>query len=289
MTSEKLIGLDILTEIVETAIFSAHLTDTIPISLILIGQSGSGKSKLIIAYNSTIGCHLTNDVTSMGLSDLMSADIAGKIRFLIVPDFNLVLSHRSSTTTLTVANLLSLLSEGTVRVDDGRIKKEVQHIPVGILTAMTRDLYSLYARKWAILGLNRRFIPIYYEYSLETRMKIQDSIAAGKTTLLQLNGKKLALPSAPTDVDLAEYVSQLKAASDELATNIGWIPAYHRIKPKNSAAFSGKALEFSPHLALRSMARAHALREKRKEVTPTDVAFIMKLLQFTRYDRPGVL
>src|SRR5216684_1802124 len=115
--NEQLIGLDPLLEIVETAIYSAHLADTIPISAILIGPSGAGKSKAIIQYKGTNGCHLTNDVTSMGLQDILGADHENKVRFLVVPDFNVVLSHRASTLQLTVANLLSVLSEGTMRID----------------------------------------------------------------------------------------------------------------------------------------------------------------------------
>lgn len=286
---EELIGIEKLSEIVETALYTAHITNSIPTSLIFIGPSGAGKSKLIMQYRSVNGSHLTSDVTSMGLQELLGQDYEGKINFLIIPDFNLVLSHRSSTLQLTIANLLSVTSEGTVRIDDGRVKKEVKHRPVGILTAMTRDLYAYVARKWAILGFNRRFLPIYYDYSLETRQKIQHSIQIGTTTLLQLCERNIKTPKHPHPVEISEEIAnKIQIVSAELAENIGWIP--HRSKSgKLQARHIGKQLEFSPHLALRSMARAHALRAGREEVTSKDLDFLMKLLEFTRYDQPGKL
>lgn len=287
---EQLIGLNPLLEIVETAIFSSHLAGTIPISVILIGPSGAGKSKAIMQYRGTNGCHLTNDITSMGLQELLAPDHENKIRFIVVPDFNVVLSHRASTLQLTVANLLSVTSEGTIRVDDGRNKKEVKHAPIGIVTAMTRDLYARVAARWAMLGFSRRFLPVYYEYTLETRHKIQESIASGETTLLQLLPNDVKIPSIKGEVSIGTYSAKIQSISDELATNIGYIPKRgHAGKAKAAADNIGKQLEFTPHLALRSMARAHALRDGRKIVNDADIKFLMNLIQYTRYDRPGQL
>jgi len=289
---EKLVGLDPLLEIVETAIYSSYLADTIPISVILIGPSGAGKSKAIMQYKGTNGCHLTNDVTSMGLQDILGSDKENKIRFLVVPDFNVVLSHRASTLQLTVANLLSVTSEGTVRIDDGREKKELKHAPIGILTAMTRDLYARIANKWAILGFSRRFMPIYYEYTLETRQLIQESIVNGGTTLLQLVPRIMNTPRAIiSNTLIGEYGDRIRLISDELATNIGYVPSYSKrnVASTGKSAFIGKQLEFTPHLALRTMARAHALRAERKDVNDADIKFLMDMISFTRFDRPGML
>ncbi len=155
---------------------------------------------------------------------------------------------------------------------------------------MTRDLYSRVAAKWAVLGFSRRFIPIYYEYTLETRQKIQKSISNGHTTLLQLMPLDLKVPDRPVDTSIGKFAMQIQGISDELATNIGYIPKYSK---KNAvgknAAFIGKQLEFTPHLSLRSLARAHALRAGRKSVDESDMKFLMDLIMYTRYDRPGTL
>lgn len=294
-STEAMIGFEPLIEIIETTLYSAYLCNTIPQSSILIGPSGGGKSKGIIQYKDTNGCHLTSDVTSSGLLELLANDHEGKINFLVVPDFNVVLSHKASTLQLTIANLLSATSEGTVRYDDGRQKKEAKHRPVGIITAMTRELYEQVAKKWSVLGFQRRFLPLYFEYGLETRLKIQSSIAHGTTTFLQLAPKNINPPGKEKPVNANGVANDIQLLSDELATNMGWIPIRSATtskrggKYKPRSFFTGKQLEFSPHLTLRTLARSHALRRGSDEVGKDDIDFLLRVLRFTRYDRPGVL
>lgn len=286
--SETLIGTDQLEEILETAIFSAYLVNAIPMSIMLIGPSGVAKSKAIMQYKSGLGCHLTTDVTSSGMQDLLAKDSKEEIRFIIIPDFNIVLSHRHATLQLTIANLLSMTSEGSIRIDDGRAVKEVKHSPVGILSAMTPPMYSAIGKKWVALGFSRRFLPVNYDYSLATKEKIQNSIAAGLTTMLQLAEKRLTMPATFANVAIDDNQSnRLMNFSHDLATNIGWtaVPNRKNInQPK--AVNTGKQIEFSPHIILRTMARAHALRDKRPEVLDADIEFCMKLIGFTRFDQP---
>jgi hypothetical protein len=285
---ETLIGMDGIQEIIEAALYSVYLINAVPISLILIGPSGAGKSKVILQYQSSTGCHITTDVTSSGLQDILAKDIAGKIRYIIIPDFNLVLSHRHSTLQLTIANLLSMTSEGTIRIDDGRQNKETKHSPVGIISAVTRDIYATVGRKWVALGFARRFIPINYDYSLATRDKIQKSIAAGLTTMLQLAERKIHRPPEACNVEISEAYSQdLATYSHELANNIGWVAVPNKREPSKPKAWhTGKQMEFSPHVILRTVARAHALKSGRMIVGEEDINFTLKLISFTRFDRP---
>lgn len=309
---ETMIGTEPLCEILETVLFSAHLTNAIPVSIMLIGPSGAGKSKLVMQYQHSAGCHVTTDVTSMGLQELLAKDTAGDIRFIIIPDFNLVLSHRHSTLQLTIGNLLSMTSEGTIRIDDGRANKETKHAPIGIVSAMTRDMYAGIGRKWTALGFNRRFLPINYDYGIRTRELVQMSIANGVTTMLQLIEKKMIIPLHRTDIHIPDNLaSRISRYSDDLANNIGWVATRsgrsrsHMSKPqqerveanrqtrqthddefKPKAIFTGKQMEFSPHIVLRTLARAHALRIGRHDVTEDDLEFLMKVIAFTRFDQP---
>jgi hypothetical protein len=310
--SEAMIGTGPLVEILETVLHSSHITHSIPLSVMLIGPSGAGKSKLVMQYQHSAGCHLTSDITSMGLQEILAKDIDGKIHFIILPDFNLVLSHRQSTLQLTIGNLLSMTSEGTIRIDDGRAVKETKHSPIGIISAMTREMYATIGKKWLALGFNRRFIPINYDYSLKTREKVQLSIANGLTTMLHLAEKKISIPKQKINVQINEECSaRIRGYSGELATNIGWIPSrgrqrgrpapkkdeparvvehsskHEEFKPK--AIFTGKQIEFSPHIVLRTIARSHALREGRDLVNESDLEFVMQMIEFTRYDKPVML
>jgi len=224
----------------------------------------------------------------MGLQQLLVADKERKMRFIIIPDFNIVLSHRQSTLHLTIGNLLSAMSEGTIRIDDGRQIKETPHDPIAIISAMTREIYSGFGKKWAALGFSRRFLPINYDYSLMTRLKIQKAIAEGKIGGMPLQPKKINAPP-DSEVNISqEQADILMVFSNELAVNIGWVPLrgkYQNNEYKPRALFTGKQMEFSPHVILRTLARAHALRDGRTTVDDGDMNFVTRLIQFTRYDQ----
>lgn len=291
---ETMIGTEPLCEIIETAIFTGYVKGSIPVSGMLIGPSGAGKSKVLMQYQNSIGCHVTTDVTSMGLQELMAGDPQEKIRFIVIPDFNIVLSHRTSTLQLTIGNLLSMTSEGTIRIDDGRDIKEAKHGPVGILSAMTREIYAGMGKKWAAMGFSRRFLPINYDYGLRTRELVQRSIASGHITMLHLTPRLVSAPSRDMGISISkENSDRIMNYSHDLAENIGFIPVRGgrdkagQFKPK--AINNGKQIEFSPHMVLRTLAKAHALRDERSEVEDADMEFLMKLISYTRYDQPVML
>lgn len=287
---EILIGVEQLVEIIETGIFTAYLPDCIPISLMLIGPSGAGKSKMVMQFQQSIGCHVTTDITSMGLQELLARDQKGELKFIMIPDFNIVLSHKPSTLQLTIGNLLSVTSEGSIRIDDGRAVKETKHSPIGIISAMTREMYGSIGRKWTALGFSRRFIPINYDYSLATREIIQKNISLGAITAMQLVEKKIKKPTVLNSTISEEDSNRIMGFSMELAHNLGWIATRSKIgrfEPK--AVFAAKHLEFSPHITLRSLARANAIKHGRTVVSEEDIIFCMKVIGFTRFDRPVML
>lgn len=295
-----LIGMEPLQEILETSFFTSALTESVPLSIMLIGPPGTGKSKVILQYYAE-SLHTTNDLTSQGLAELLEDDKENKLCHIIIPDFNIVVSHKSATSNLTVASLLTVMSEGSVRIDDGRRKKEVLHRPLGIVTGMTREMYEENAQRFRKLGIGRRFIPIHFSYGPGTRMKVQDSIKNGATTLAQLQKKKIILPPTknwPINIEVPQIISDRlsilsRDMADALAVQPGWEKSYNgsgsneiwKIVPVRGAP----PIEFTPHMILRSMARAHALRAGRKVVKDTDLEFLIKFVPFINYGIPVML
>lgn len=290
-----MIGMEPLQEIVESAFFTAALDKTVPISLTLIGPPGSGKSKAILPFNGP-NVHKTNDVTSIGLSEIIEDDKLGTLRHIIIPDFNIVVSHKASTSNLTVASLLSLMSEGTIRVDDGRRKKELHHAPIGIITAMTREIYEEHATRFRKLGISRRIIPLFFNYSFPTRLKIQEEIKRDRVTLQQLTHKNIELPKQakwPISVVVNQKESSaIELLSMEMVKNLSFQPAWVR-QPDQSLIVRPKQgdppLEFTPHMVLRSMACGHALRAGRRTLTKSDIDFVTHFVGFTNYATPVLL
>src|SRR6266404_4853411 len=141
MKSNGLYHMEPLEEIIDTILFTSCIQGENPVSIIIVGPSGIGKSAAIVRYESK-ALLKTDSISSKGLYDIANQDKEKLLRFLMIPDMNPTLSRRSSTVQSVLANLLSFTSDGTIRVDDGRETKECKHDPVGIVTAATDDIYG---------------------------------------------------------------------------------------------------------------------------------------------------
>lgn len=295
-----MIGVGPLDEIVETTLYTACLKDSVPISLILVGPPGSGKSKLILQYSAST-LHKTNDITSQGLADIVGGDPQGLVRHIIIPDFNIVVSHKPTTSNLTVASLLTLMSEGVLRLNDGRRNKEMEHPPVGILTAMTRDIYEENAGRFRKLGISRRFVPVFFNYGIRTRELVQDSIRDGETTLCQLQARDIELPDRtewPFDITTENgQAERLRILSRDMAECLSYYPQYEKVLDRKNNTLSWQIvpykgatpIEFTPHMVLRCMAQAHALRAGRRQIEKADVDFCINFVMFMNYSQPVLL
>ena len=291
-TVESLIGLDRLTNLLEVVIHTGALRNSVPISVLMVARPGAAKSKQLLAFDST-SIHLTNDMTTAGLFDCMSRDRDNKIRHIVLPDMNAVLSHKGTTSELFFGNLLALMSEGITRIDDGRYQKEIPHLPVGMITAATPGMYESNIKKWEKTGLKRRFLPLFYDYTSATRMKINEGIRNGSVTLHQVIRKKIVLPKVPALVNIGDAEGlRLESMAQMLAGHLSWFPARERDTNKKimcKPSPGEMALEFTPHLILRSLCCAHALRARRGKVNNDDLNFVMGVIDFCRYGSPVLL
>lgn len=296
----ELIGLQPIMEICITTILTGQLSDGIPLSILLVGPSGAGKSKTVLRLEGEM-IHRADDLTAQGLWAILSADRESKITHIVLGDFNLPLSHKTAVSGLTVASMLTIMSDGTMRLDDGRTEKVLQHAPVGFISGVTDDMYLDSHNKWRKLGILRRLLGIHYSYSTSTKEAAQAAIASGKITLQQPPAVKiLKLPRRVHISILTEQAAIISALSLRLSTNLGQRVTWTRRSPAELAANPktgvGKRLvqdkpllEFSPHLFLRAMAQAHALYRKQAKVTNEDVEFLKQLIDFTNPGQPKLL
>lgn len=293
MKKYNLIGTQALQEIIETAIWTGHLAHTVPISLMLVGPSGAGKSKLLLQYEGEM-LHRSDDITSIGLQDIVKSDEKEQsVTHIVLPDFNAPLSHKASTSTLLVANLLTMMSDGTARIDDGRETKVLTHNPIGILTGVTPEMYAKNEFKWKILGFQRRFLPLFYTYSQGTVGRVQNEIAKGNVTSLPLSKKLIVFKGEKRNIYLNSKESKdIKELSLILASNLalhGILTKDENQKVKFKITPGRPLLPYSPHLLLQSLARANALKRGSRRVIKKDVDFCGELLDFCVYGEPKKL
>lgn len=284
-----LVGMEPILEILETAICSAFVHESIPVSVIVIGPSGAGKSQALLMYDSAKipSIHRSDDLTSAGIFDICIGDKDNKISHILCPDFNVPLSHKDNVVTAMSAKMMGLMSDGIVRIDDARSNKEVAHRQCGLLTAMTLDVFISHSRKWTVLGFKRRFIPIFFDYGVKTRSAIQGRIRNGAPCIIELKKNPLPRDPKPTKVRIpSKQAYAIESLSSTLAQNLAVHPRRDP-KTKEIAASMGMPLiEFSPHHSLRTMAKSHALRAGRRIVCQKDVDFLANMIDFCRFGSP---
>jgi len=278
--------LESLQKILFTILYTSSVREAVPVSAVLVGDSGTAKSKLLM---SLVGesIHLTDSFTSTGLFDLMKNDQQNKLHWIITPDMNPTLCRRPSTVVSTVSNLLSLTMDGTCRVDDGRSDKIAKHNPIGFLSAMTPDIYAKQAKKWLSLGLRRRIIPLFFTYSRETIDKLlavqrEDKISGANFPSFIFSPTGTLKPIINQVMSL-----HIQAHGATFASNLGLEKGKDR--EGKQKWYLKNVMPISPISTLRTLARAHALMAKRPEVNEEDITFLGSFIDFTNQSNPKQL
>ena len=282
MKSNGLYHIEPIQEIIETVLYTGCLREENPVSIIIVGPSGIGKSMMLSRYQNE-ALHHTDSISSQGLFDIAKKDEKGKVRFLLIPDMNPTLSRRASTVQSTIANLLSFTADGTVRVDDGRNEKSCSHAPIGLITAATEDIYNKNAKKWFALGLRRRILPIFFKYSFDTTRKLQELVRQDKIHSTQPMPLRIALVKQARPVIPLEIEASIEGVSWKFSTLLGKLFAHEGEIKK---WYVREVVPISPQVTLKNLARAHALRDNRPTVDEKDYGFLCRFLDFCDPEHP---
>ncbi len=289
----KLIGTEMLNEVIQTIIWSAAIRNTIPISVILIAPPGAGKSKTLLQYTGP-NLHRSDDMTSAGLYDLLSTDRDNKLSHILLGDFNPVLSHKGSVTNLTVASMLSVMSDGVMEIKDGRRDGKISHRPIGFITAVTNPMYIKHMKHWQDIGLMRRFLPLFYNYSTDTKREAQKAISKGNITSEPLPGIAIELPDKQISPVIAkDHNTEIETLAISIGQTLGLRLRRKTMEGKITWEWilpeAEHVLPMSPQLVLQTLIRAHAAREHRAETNEVDIKFLRKIADFTNAARPMML
>jgi hypothetical protein len=251
----------------------------------LISPSGGGKTELILS-RLPVGAQVENDVTYMTLIHLMKQQKPPS--YLVVPDLNMVISHKPAVAELTMAMLLALTGEGVTDLNPG-LQNEVKikmartkktGLRIGLITGITPQMFASKRGKWRSTGLLRRLIPLNYCYTKLTQNKIQRAISSdiGADALNYNHAKIHAVRRRHVTIepDAAEYIREL---SEQVTYQLAW-------RGKDRSIVHAIDYPFDPHKALRQIARSAAALSDRSIVNEDDLIDVKNIAAFMRLDHP---
>lgn len=287
--SGDLIGTEFVEEIISTCIQTAFLPKGIPVSALLITKSGMGKSSLLLSFENEDNkgpAKRIDRITSSGLYDVLVQDSKNEVKFFLISDLNPSLSGKASTVQLTMANMMTLLSEGSVYVADGRQQKTIKHAPIGLIAGVTEEMLRKHCGHWRTIGFMRRFLPIHYSHSEITKQQILDAMHTGKVTLW--SRAKVKFPQARNGTPVLskkthDLIKELLAP--KLAMHLGQYPYIQRTVdgPKQAVKAGEPIAEYTPNGVLIQMATAHAMFQNRMKTTDEDDNFLRGVVDITNW------
>ena len=178
---KPLIKMDDLFKIVKLVLLTGNLIDEKPVSLLIIGKSGIGKTGLITCFEKdTVACR--TDLTYMGLINLIARN--NRIKHLIIPDFIKITQKKRATSDNFVSLLNAGTEEGLTEFDIGPSHFDLREMTkegpkekhIGIITATTKASFGQHKKAWEGFGFVQRMLMVTYDYTDETIEEIMQSI-----------------------------------------------------------------------------------------------------------------
>ena len=201
-----------------------------PISLLLIGEPGLGKSRLLSPLRDLPYVRYLNDLTPKYLVEFLEQVKKGEKKFLAIPDFTNCISHGKSTRETLTAILRSMTEEGVNDLSDYHLEfKSDRPVRAGLITATTKSSHGEFSQSWKKTGFLSRLLPFSFSHSPETTQRIMDEIDSKKEeTIDQVRFKVNQRP--PEITYDSNYLVQLRACEQLLANQTGSAPYRQQIQ-----------------------------------------------------------
>lgn len=220
--------LRILNLVLQTAFLGQN---TKPISLLLIGKPGIGKSRLISPLLDLDFVSYTNDITPHYLVEFLNKVKNGERKFLAIPDFTNCMSHAKSTRNTLIATLRSMTEEGVTKLSDYHLEFESvdDSVRAGLITATTHSSYREFAKDWKKTGFLSRLLPFSFSHSQQTTNRIMNEIDSKQED--NLSGIKLKVTRKPKKVIYdSRLLRQLRTVEEYLSIQTQSFPYRHQIQ-----------------------------------------------------------
>jgi hypothetical protein len=235
-----------------------------PISLLYIGKSGLGKSRLFIPLMKLDNASYINDITPKYLVEFLEKVKRGEKTCLGIPDFISCTSHSNATRSVLTSILRSMTEEGVKDLSDYHLEfKSEKPVKATLITSITRASYGEFAIEWKKVGFLSRLLPFSYQHSPHTQALITDFL--NKRQPDPIYKVKFKITKNPSRVEFPFHLAKQLYPYEELL---------------------GKSASSTPYRAviqLNSMAEALAVLRGENVVSQEDIDVIGYLCNWINY------
>lgn len=248
--------------VLQTAFLKAYPK---PISLLLLGKPGIGKSRLVSPLSHLDYVSYVNDITPKYLVEFLERAKRGEKKFLVVPDFTSCLSHGKNTRNTLIAILRAMTEEGVTDLSAYHLEfRSDTPVRAGVITATTHASYEEFGRAWKTSGFLSRFLPFSFSHSGQTTERIMDDIDAKVPD--PISDLRLRVKRKPGVVSRpSQLLRQLRVCEELLSTKTGSAPYRQQIQ-------------------LNAITESLAVLRADQEITQDDIDKIHWLSNWINYD-----
>lgn len=258
--STRLIEVDDLIKLVNLALLTGRLKNAKPISMLLIGDTETGKTQILEVFMNLKSVIWANDLSAHVIVDEVAPQVEKGKTHILIPDLLKILGHQKVVTRNTITMLNSIIEEGLKNVMFYGTRKEFKRpVRCGVIAAITRPAYHAREKYWKGIGFVGRCIIVSYSYSEATKLRIHEHIRKSfpARTIEIMTGKKTQVE---IPAKIARRIEALAIAETPFSTG------------------------FRVHKQMRALVQAHALYCGRSKVKAEDFEEIRRLSKFMNLD-----
>lgn len=227
-------------ELIKTVLYSGYVADEKPLSVMFVGNIGTGKSEIINSFRKVDNLAFFTDVTYMGLIKLLEEN--KEVRHIVIPDFLKITMKKKSTSENITSCFNAMMEEGIDKISMMGQSFDFKGKKCGLITATTKSSFEQKSKQWRSMGFLSRMLVISYDYSKDTVEEIFDYIFK-RNYLNDENKIRLNMPIRNIPVQISKSLSK-------------------KLRDVNT--------DFRGQKQLQTLAMARTLMDNRKEFVVTD-------------------